>query len=308
MQTFQLYFTIITCSIFFTIGCFGNVISIVIFSNKEFINQPTTFYLISSNVVNLFVLLYLPVLVMPETWTLFTYSCKILVGISVNIIEIQSWLFSLCSIDRCVSTLAPYRFNFKNRISVQLAFIVTFSVIIIILNIPIIYFYENSRVNPDSNTTINICLFPVNNVFSWISDYSKYQFILFRTVIPFLITITSSLLTIYKLFQSKRRTNSSDFSAGMKKEFQFARSLIIMDLIFVIFRLPTFINTLINNDLLAQFTLLFKIFAFIGTVHNVFVFLIFIIFNKIYRKLFIKWVLCKKEENQRIQNNNNFGQ
>ena len=113
----------------------------------------------------------------------------------------------------------------------------------------------------------------------------KIQFTLFRTVIPFTITITASFITIYKLFASKRRLSVENWR-NMNREYQFARSLIIMDILFIIFRLPSNINLIINNSIILTYSFYYSIFALLRALHNVFAFLIFILFNRIYRELF----------------------
>ena len=72
----------------------------------------------------------------------------------------------------------------------------------------------------------------------------------------------------------------------MDREYQFARSLIIMDILFIIFRLPSNINLIINNSITLTYSFYYSIFALLGALHNVFSFLIFILFNRIYRNLF----------------------
>ncbi len=53
MDTFKFYFVIGCCIVYFLIGWFGNIISILIFNKKKFKKQPTTTYLISLNVLNI---------------------------------------------------------------------------------------------------------------------------------------------------------------------------------------------------------------------------------------------------------------
>jgi hypothetical protein len=48
MDLFQFYLLCGLRVIFIAIGCFGNIISIIIFFKKQFITQSTTFYLITS--------------------------------------------------------------------------------------------------------------------------------------------------------------------------------------------------------------------------------------------------------------------
>ena len=283
MEMLEFYFTVLTCVIFIVIGCYGNILSIVIFSNKEFKKQPTVSYLIISNIINMATILYLPVAVFPEIWTFNTITCKILYGLLLILGELQSWVFAVCSVDRCITVLNSFKYQFKNKLTFQLIFILTIILILIALCLPIVYFYEKTTISFNQS----LCSFSDDN--SWIYTYNKYQFILFRTLIPFMLTITASIMTILKLNSSKRRANVVE----MVKEFEFAKSLIIMDILFVIFRLPTFIYVIINNDISLIYNFFYTLFVLLAAIHYVFVFLIFIVFNKIYRRLF-KQYFCFK--------------
>ena len=61
----------------------------------------------------------------------------------------------------------------------------------------------------------------------------------------FFFEIIASILTIHKLGVSKRRfqaTNAQNFEREYQFEREYAKPLIIIDLLLVIFRLPTVIN------------------------------------------------------------------
>jgi hypothetical protein len=157
------------------------------------------------------------------------------------------------------------------------------SFIVVLLSVPTIYYAEKQVFQNET-----VCDFK----YVWSFQYSIYQYTLLRTVIPFLVTIISSLLTIYKLIASKLRLQDRDWKK-MKKEYHFARSLIIMDIIFVVVRIPSLININIQNNMRFLYTFLYSVFCLIGVLHCVLLFLIFIVFNKIYRDLFIK-IFCHK--------------
>ena len=292
MYLFQIYLLCGLCLISFLIGIFGNIISIKIFLKKEFITQPTTFYLIISTILNIITVLYLPVMVFTEIWNVTTITCKILGGFTLILLENQSWVYVLCSLDRCLSTLVPFKFSFKNKQLFQVSLVLSCIFIISLLLAPLIYFYEKSVV-VSSNETSSFCTFPTGAEFTWLYPYFQYQFTLFRVIIPFIITIIASSLTIYGLCASKRRMGNTEWK-NMKREVQFSRSLIVMDILFILFRLPSFIYAIINNRPTYVLTFLYSLFTVLGALHNVFLFLIFIVFNRIYSKLFIKILSCKK--------------
>ena len=290
MDIFQFYLLCGFIIIFILIGCFGNIISIIIFMKKEFITQSTTFYLITSSIINIITVFNLPVLVFPEIWNSSAILCKILGGFTLILFQLQSWVYVLCSLDRCLTTIASGKFLWKNKKLFQTALVLFCFFIIILISAPPIYFYEKSIVI-SSNVTYSVCSFP--NSVTWAFPYFQYQFVFLRIIIPFTITIIASFLTIYKLCASKRKMGKSEWK-NMRREVQFSRALIIMDILFIIFRLPTFINTILNNHSTFVYSFSYSIFGVLGAVHNVFLFFIFIVFNRIYRKLFKQSMCCRK--------------
>jgi hypothetical protein len=146
MDSFQFYLLCSLTIIFIPIGCFGNIISIIIFLKKEFIAQSTTFYLITSVILNIITVFYLPVMVFAEIWNDSTVLCKVLGGFTLILLEIQSWVYVLCSLDRCLTTIAPGKFLWKNKHLIQTAIVLFCIFIIILLCASPIYFYEKSIV------------------------------------------------------------------------------------------------------------------------------------------------------------------
>jgi hypothetical protein len=291
MGTFEWYFLLFCCIFFMIIGFFGNIVSIAIFLSKEFVKQPTTFYLISSLFLNLISLLYLPVMVFSEIWTTNTISCKILSGFTLILTETQSWVYVFCSVDRYITTALPAKLSFKNKQSFQIAVILSCLIILVGFCIPAVYSYEKFELKSSpSNETFNICI----SKLSWVRVYFQYQFLLLRVVIPFIITILANMGTIYTLCASKRRLGLSEWE-NMKKEVQLAKTLLLMDFLFILFRLPQVISTTINNNLATYlYSFNYSAFTLLGSVHNTFIFIIFIIFNRIYRKLFLRYIFCRK--------------
>ena len=279
MDAFQFYFLIGCCIACFLIGCLGNIISILIFKKKEFQSQPTTTYLIATNVFTIIATLYLPFIVFPQLSTDIydeTISCQIFFGLLVVFCEIQSLIYSFCSLDRCITTLAPYKYLRKNKLKFQLAILFLIIFTVFLLSVPVIYYAEKQIFE---NQTV--CGFK----YLWSFQYSIYQFTLLRTIVPFLVTICASVLTIYRLITSKLRLQAGDWKK-MKREYHFARSLILMDLLFVVFRIPSMTNISLQKNMLFIYTFLYSIFALLGALHGSLLFVIFVIFNKIYQDLF----------------------
>ena len=173
MDSFQFYFLIGCCILFFLIGFFGNIISIFIFNKKDFKTQPTTTYIIASNIVNIITMAYLPFIIIPTLWTEFypqTISCQLFGGFMTILVQIQSWVYTLCSSDRCITTLYPHKFLLKNNKTFQTLLILILSVILLMLISVFIYFYEKKDII-ESNVTNIICTFPSTGEFSWVFTY-----------------------------------------------------------------------------------------------------------------------------------------
>jgi hypothetical protein len=267
------------------IGLFGNIISIFIFSDNEFRKQPPAFYLIVASFVNIITLLYLPFTALPVIWPINDFACKFFGGILLASSEYQSFMVSICSIDRLITVFYQFKYLFKNKNKFQIPLIVILLIVITGFVIPAVYFYDKETTS-DNQT---FCSFSNDPKLIWAFYYFKIQLILFRTIIPFLLMIVSSILIYWKIKSNKRKLGT--LNATQKKAYQLGITLIVMDILFVVFRLPTLINTVINpngSDRIV-YSLFYSMFVLFAAVHNAFTFLIFLKFNKAYRKLFFMY-------------------
>lgn len=289
MNTIQLYTTIAICSLSFTIGIFGNIISILIFQKCQFKKQSLTVYLIAVSLLNIILILYLPVMMVATAWVVKSIICKIHGSLALLLSELHSWVVAISSFDRLIMVMFPHKFHFKNKLSFQISSIGFICVLLSLLITPSIIYYEKVIINGTAR-----CSLPFGDEYLWILPYFKFQLLLFRTVLPFLIMIVSSILITYKMCRSTNlRSNRSQY-----KQVYLARSLMSMDFFFIIFRLPMLAYTLLYNmsseRLIFDFT--FSIYLAIGNLNNVFFFIILILFNKIYRNLFLKMMKCKRRK------------
>ena len=102
--------------------------------------------------------------------------------------------------------------------------------------------------------------------------------------------IISSVLIFWRVWNSKKKFRGEDASFG--KEYQMAICLILVDVVFLLSRLPNTIYSLIykKEDGSFIYTNLCLLFSMIAHSHCVFEFIIFILYNKIYRNLFSKLI------------------
>ena len=76
-------------------------------------------------------------------------------------------------------------------------------------------------------------------------------------------------------------------------------SLVASDLFFVVFRIPMLYYLLTSNDPETFYpSFYYALYLAIGLISNVFIFVIFIVFNRVYRTLFYQFMACKYKRNQ----------
>ncbi len=268
------------------IGLFGNTISMFIFANKRFRNESPSFYLIFSSVINVITLVYLPIAALPTIWAINNLSCKLFGGLVLVIYQIQSFAVAFCSLDRVITVYKPFKYLFKNKLKFQLPLVIITSFLIICFVIPAPYFY-NREINSENQA---FCAFSNDPEYFWALNYFKVQFLLLRTVIPFIIMIASSSLIYWKIKSNRNKLRVLNVS--QKRSYQMGITLIALDILFIIFRFPTLLNTVLSSNgedkIVYSFT--YSMFVLIAATHNSFSFLICISFNKTYRVFFFKYL------------------
>ena len=114
-ETVRYYLSIAGCAFSLPIGFFGNIISIIIFNNKVFKKQSGTLYFKLDCIINIIILLQLPHQLMLTFWINLQDLCRLSFGIMLVTSEVQAWMSVLCSVDRLIGALTPYKFNFRKN-------------------------------------------------------------------------------------------------------------------------------------------------------------------------------------------------
>ncbi len=114
-ETVRYYLSIVGCAFSLPIGFFGNIISIIIFNNKVFKKQSGTLYFKLDCIINIIILLQLPHQLMLTFWINLQDLCRLSFGIMLVTSEVQAWISVLCSVDRLIGVLTPYKFNFRKN-------------------------------------------------------------------------------------------------------------------------------------------------------------------------------------------------
>jgi hypothetical protein len=164
-----------------------------------------------------------------------------------------------------------------------MAFIVI--LLFIFLIVPI-YFYDTVK-NQYNQTRCSLTSDPS---FSWVLTYFKINFFLLRVIVPFSVMTISSSFIIFKACRVKKR-----LSCKNDREVQLAKTLVALDFFFIVFRLPTLLYILLNNnDNGIIYTFLCSIFIAVASINNAFEFILLFALNKIYRQLFLRFINCKR--------------
>jgi hypothetical protein len=246
--------------------------------------------------MNIIAILHLPLLMFPSLWLPSNLSCKIAIGFKFIITQLHAWIVALCSLDRVISVMAPFKFTFKNKLKFQLIMLGILTLTLSILISPFVIYYKSVYINENQTK----CTFTLEKELNWVVFYSKTQYILFSGVLPFLIMITSSILIVLtlcksksKVYRSKTLGNNVVIKRHNVREIQLAKSLITLDFFFILFKLPMLLYLIFfssEDDGRVIYNFMYQLLLFISSTNIVCMFVIFFIINKLYRSLFIRYV------------------
>jgi hypothetical protein len=287
----QLYFGITVTILFILIGIFGNVTSCIIFNSKEFTKQPVTICLNVSCLMNLVTIMYLPVIMFSSLWETSSVNCKVFNALFHLIIRIQAWMVSIGSLDRLVTLLKKGTFIFEYKTVFKMIGALSITLIICILLSPEIYYLELVH---KKEGNISYCSFPRHKGFNWLHAYYKIEYSLMRICLPFMIMTASSVSILRRFEELKKKLFKNKHDHRDRHLFV---SLMALDVFFILFRLPYLIYQLVNDGSeIFMHSFFEKALLSVDVISNVFVFLVLIIFNNLYRKLFFELYFGKKKE------------
>ena len=272
------------------IGIPANLLSIIIFA-RLMRNKTNMGYLYMwQSVVDLCLLLcYLLLFQSAQTLGINLYIvndawCKLITFIRRFILHASSWVAVFITFDRFIFVLYGHtdRFKFTKKKLYLTLFIVSILFVIILLNIPNLFFYINRSCTADYGIIIS-------------SDIIS---ILLRTYIPFTLMILFNIVMIKKTFNKARvlasiKRSSTNLS---RKEYQFTIAVIAYDIFFLILNFPRSIYFIMydvnlysgafyGNPLFsANYSLLNAVTSNIATFVQTFSFVTYLAFNKLYRK------------------------
>ena len=300
------------CSIYLiSFGLISNIISFIIYKRKVFSKQSIGTYLSWLSVSNLIAILtILQNLFVKFEWTKTLIYCKFYVYLHYINIQYCSWILVINSFDHLLSVTMAFKYKIKllQEKCYQITILLFVLLILFLINIPLLLnsFYDAATFECDL--------------------YEKYNYLiaildmLVCTLIPFVLMTISTTIIIIRLFQWKNDTHSirtQNESRRNVRKTQFARTVIGINLLFLICNLPiSIILIIINyknlNDsnlkpsideqlLAAKLELSYKVFHMLMYSHNASPLIIYLICNKLFRKEFLIFFCIKNKEYDSIR-------
>jgi len=245
---------------------------------------------------------YFPITVSSEWSLISSLSCKLITFFLRIFTQVPSWLQVMVSFDRMLSVKYPNRFLILNKKAILTCLIGIIILFIMVISIPIIYMdivveqIFNSTTNTSSTKktcTASVELLLARDLIGLSS----------RTIIPFIFMITFNIIIIRKLLKTKwsifkNKSQQNIRKRSNKKEYQFAFSIIAINISFLVILSPLTIGQILKyifmmglnveqqkvSVIVATLDYFCFISVYIVLLNNAFSFFINLIFNKLFRK------------------------
>ena len=219
------------------IGLVGNLFAFLVFSSLKFKNTIFATYfrflcffdsLFAMIMFIIDILLYLNI----NFETLSNTCCKIKIYFTYVVAATSVWTMAIISLDRMFSIVWSNRFQFRKKTINQIIIIVGIIIYNILYWSPDIFLFSIENIhNNQSNQTVLVKCQPSLN-------FLKYFSLANTTILPFFIMILSTILTLIKVFRSRRRQSNQHSSSIKNKDVKFAITSISLNLLFLFFNLP----------------------------------------------------------------------
>ena len=161
--------------------------------------------------------------------------CKIYQYFSFSLCPISCFILCYISFDRYISITYPSRRFILRKEKSQLIFYLIIFIFNSIYYIPIAFESAVINIDNDTNVTSLQCNFidsKAQEILSWM-DLANF------VIVPFSLMTIISLLLIYTIFASRRRTGGSVLSnRNLNKDIKFSITCLALNLIFLILNLP----------------------------------------------------------------------
>ena len=281
----QTYLGIILTIVLSLSGIVTNLINLKIFNFKDFSKQSIFFYLKVIAYYDMFEIGLAWLSLLPNfVFSLNGTSCKIITFISKALLSAVSWTISIYSIDRVFWLVWPMKMKIRKSFKFQFSLIFIVLLLSLILNIPFVLFYGS--VTGAFNESIYCIYIHEKTRLSLDIFYSIFYFF-----IPCTTMIITSIIIVIRLFYLKIKVK---LNKGIRREIEFARTIISMDIVFILFKMPILFELFWfdffphKND--SDFYFKSRIFLYVvkalSYVQNSSSFFIYMTFNKLYKSNF----------------------
>jgi hypothetical protein len=278
------------------VGLVGNLLSFIVFSRKAFQNNSISTYCRALAISDSYILYQF---VFDITFTFFNtnmstksqFLCKLHFFIEIGLSTISIWILVVFSIDKMIHVLGKaQKFSFIKKKKFQLALVLSVAILscLIYMFIPIMIQLTPVPI-PGVNGTFRVEFFCILQT---IANYKFLNgFILAESaILPFLLLTITTGFTVKRLFQSRnnllqRAPNSTTtmLRERKSKDFKFAITSIVLNIIAVIFQIPISLSYLVTIENAIDYALFFMICFFLLYLNFSITFFIHLGFNSIFR-------------------------
>ena len=260
-------------------GIIGNLISIFIFTRPS-LNKKTNTGLLFTILclINIYVVLnealfYWPII---NTFVIKLHlNNNVVVKFLERVVEQSlSWIQALISFDRFITVFFPVkgvRLMSKKWVSMS----ILFGIFVLISSANSFHFVLYVSISTRNNNNFNQ-LFIINNLID----------ILMKICIPYLIIVVFDLMVIVRLRRSKPELRSRQ--PRRNKSYRFTINTILIDLLFLIFNIPSILIFYFKRILnLNSPPLPIQVLPLLANIYSHLFFILFFIFNRIFRHEFV---------------------
>jgi hypothetical protein len=250
------------------IGTLANILAFIIFSRKKFQKTIFSTYFRILLIIDTIGLVYLAM----GKFLYFKFGinvrnfnehfCRLTLLLAYSIPPISAYILVAISIDRFISIAKPTLFLFRRKASFQIGvciFIIAANLLYsgqLFFSYLAIDYLEDPSVGP-------VCLIPYEKTLQTMDLFNS-------TIIPFLLMIVSTILTIKSVFDSRKKMSQStkqnkSNNQVRRKDIKFSITSITLNITFLLLNLPFAISSLIDNrdkliPILADLIVLFLLF------------------------------------------------
>jgi hypothetical protein len=281
------------------IGILFNVLSLLVFTNERFHKN--------TSIGVLYIMLSIFNIIALTTETIFAsldhvefdflttslFSCRFFVMWRMLVFHMPSFIQVLISLSVYLKIQFP-----SKKIFSKTSFVISLNLLVILfvflMNIGYLFFYIEEKIVPlseanETNQTTIERSCTTDRITDFAMDFVNLSM---RDLFPFVLILILNILSIRLLVNSKRNSNIKN----LKKEYQFGRSIIAMNMLFLIIYTPwsiLFVIYHINHyksslnitTELAYLRIIVNIFDCVGYLNNISIFFINIIFNMVFRSI-----------------------